>query len=265
MVAKPTLDLSGPRLKQSFEALLGGCEAMGGVERLVAALGLKAALFQEKFGQGRPLELAEAGEVCAFIAPVRRRAARWLGADSFPTLQAALAELVEGAGDTATADSRMAAFVARFPADAQHRWVRDLAAEVLHFTRPEQYPLMSRWVWDAAANSGVLREIWFGEDVDRQRLAAPDTYVTFLTLREELSEFLAANGVFRDVPFYVDALCAQVYGEYVAAQGGSYLRSDFNSEDEPGLFTRRMLGLDGRAPVGAPAPAPAPAETQRPH
>ena len=31
----------------------------------------------------------------------------------------------------------------------QHRFLRDLAAEILHNTLPEHYPLMTRWVWDA--------------------------------------------------------------------------------------------------------------------
>ena len=38
--------------------------------------------------------------------------------------------------------------------------MRDLAAEVLHVTAPDRYPLMCRWVWDAKVKTGVLREIW---------------------------------------------------------------------------------------------------------
>src|SRR6202040_3363271 len=41
-----------------------------------------------------------------------------------------------------TTDQRLNAFVASFPADREHRWSRDLAAEVLHFTAPDRYPLM---------------------------------------------------------------------------------------------------------------------------
>jgi hypothetical protein len=252
--AKPVLDLSGPRLKRSFETLLQESEATGGVERLVKALALKAVVFQDRLAAGRDLGVVEVAEACVLVGTARRRIVPWLQADRFPVLRAALAELLEGAGGTAATDARMAAFVARFPMDREHRWTRDLGAEVLHFTNPERYPLMTRWVWDAQANSGVLREIWFGEDVDRRRLEVPDTYEVFLTLREELSQFLADNGVFRDVPFYVDALCAQVYGEYVAAQGGSYLRADFNHEDVPGLYTRRMLGLARPALVAVDEP-----------
>ena len=38
---------------------------------------------------------------------------------------------------------------------------RDLAAEVMHFSAPDEVPLMTRWIWDAQTGSGVLREIWF--------------------------------------------------------------------------------------------------------
>ena len=104
---------------------------------------------------------------------------------------------------------------------------------------------MSRWVWDARANSGVIREIWHAEDVDRISIEVPDGYATFLVLREELSQYLAANGVFRDVLFYVDVLTAQVYADYISERGGTYLRTDFANPEDPMQHTRRILGLDG--------------------
>jgi hypothetical protein len=64
-------------------------------------------------------------------------------------------------------------------------------------------------------------------------------------LREELSQYLAANGVFRDVLFYVDVLTAQVYADYISERGGTYLRTDFATPEDPMLHTRRILGLDG--------------------
>ena len=64
-------------------------------------------------------------------------------------------------------------------------------------------------------------------------------------LREELAQFLSANGVFRDVVHYIDLLTAQVYAGYICEQGGSYLRADFNAPEDPMEHTRRLLGLDG--------------------
>jgi hypothetical protein len=243
---RPMLDLSGPRLTAAMETIVSGTEQSGGVERWVSAIHLKASLFREILGgeRYRVLKPADFKSLCAFIAPVRRRVAPYLEGDGFAHFARAIRALLDGAGDTGNADSGLEQFCAAFPQDSQHRWVRDLAAEILHFTRPEQYPLMTRWMWDAHANTGVLREIWHHADVDRIRIPAGDNYETFLMLREELSQFLAQNGVFRDMVFYVDLLCATIYAEYIAAQGGTYLRTDFGSPDDPMVYARRMLGLD---------------------
>jgi hypothetical protein len=104
-------------------------------------------------------------------------------------------------------------------------------------------------VWDAQANTGALREIWFGPDTDCRTLEVPDDYTTFVSLREELAVFLSGAGCYRDLPWYVDLLLAQVYAEYLCAQGGTYLRTDFTSPEDPLQYTRRMLGLDGVHPL----------------
>jgi hypothetical protein len=159
-------------------------------------------------------------------------------------VQAAIAALLDGATDTTIADNRIAAFVKTFPDGKDTRFVRDLAAEILHNVLPEHYPLIQRWVWDTKTNSGVIREIWHGDDVDHQVIDVPDSYETFLVLREELSQFLADNGVFRDMLWHVDLLCAQVYGDYINAQGGAWLKTEFGSDSDPLEHTRRIMGLD---------------------
>ena len=250
---RPVLDLSGPRLVRAFEALVADCETHGGVERLITALGLKADAFADALGGGRCADLDREtfAVLCAFMSSVRRNAGDWIEADTFPRLRTRLDALLDGAADTSDAeavDRRIAAFCAGFPEDRKHRWVRDLAAEILHAVWPELYPLMTRWVWDHRANTGVLREIWHGEDVDRMTIPIADSYPTFLMLREELSGFLATNGVFRDVLHYVDLLCARIYAEYICEQGGVYLRTEFSADMDVNGLTRRMLGLDGVDP-----------------
>ena len=181
---------------------------------------------------------------------MRRRAGRYLEPDTFSPTRDGIAALLADIADTATTDERIAEFCARYPDDRAHRWVRDLAGEILHNVDPERYPLMCRWVWDAKLNTGVVREIWHGENVDHVLIDVPDRYGTFVVLREELAQFLASNGVFRDVIEYVDLLTAQVYAGYVSEQGGSYLRADFSTAEDPMLHVRRMLGLDGIAGNG---------------
>jgi len=179
------------------------------------------------------------------MATVRRRIGPYLAPEAFDETRARIARLMAGREATGGVDERLAAFCASFPTDREHRWVRDFAAELLHSADPERYPLMTRWVWDARSNTGVLREIWHDENVDSISIDVPDGYATFLMLREELAQYLATNGVFRDVLFYVDILMAQVYAGYIGERGGTYLRTDFATPEDPMLHTRRILGLDG--------------------
>lgn len=246
----PVLELSGPPITAAMRSLIVQSEGEGGIERYVSAVAKKAALFQETLGGGRAGRMGEPAflALCALMAPVRRRIGARLEADGFAALREAVAELLEGADDTSTADARIGAFCARFPGDRAHRWVRDLAAEVLHYTDPERYPLMCRWVWDATANTGVLREIWHAEDIDRVIIDVPDTYATFLVLRQELCQFLGENGVFRDVLFFADLMLAQIYAAYIGARGGTFLRADFSAPEDAMAHVRRMLGLDGVNP-----------------
>ena len=240
-----SLELSGPKLSIAFESLAVASEEAGGIERYVDALKLKGELFAETLGSGRARDasLEELRALCAWMSTVRRRIGAYIEPEGFPRLREAIARLLEGA--TEETDARMDAFCATFPDDRQHRWVRDLAAELLHHTEPERYPLMTRWMWDGQANSGVLREIWHGEEIDNMTIPVPSTYGTFVTLREELAQFLASQGVYRDVLHYVDLLAASVYAGYIHEQGGSYLRADFSSPYDAMKHIHRLLGLDG--------------------
>jgi hypothetical protein len=181
---------------------------------------------------------------------VRRRIGTWAEEERFEAMRDLISRLAQDGQDASTTDARIARFCAAFPGDREHRWVRDLAAELLHFAEPERYPLMTRWVWDAQANTGVLREMWHADDVDAIRIDVPDSQATFLALRQELAQYLTANGVFRDVLFYVDVLMAQVYAGYIGERGGSYLRADFATPEDPMLHVRRILGLDGVSSAG---------------
>lgn len=240
---KVALELDGPVLASTLQSLLAACEADGGVERYVEALKFKISLFQDAFKKaGEDLSPENFAKLCMFMPTVRRRIGDYLEGGKFPNLMAAIKGLF-GEGDI---DARIRAFQNKFPKDKKHRWVRDLATEILHNTDPELHPIMHRWVWDRGTNSGVIREMWFG-DVDSETLDVDDTYEVFLKLREELSGYLTDNGIYSDVLHYVDLLCAQTYAGYIAAQGGLYLKADFSSKEEPIVFTRRLLGLDGVA------------------
>jgi hypothetical protein len=244
---RPRLELSGPKLAAAFERLVSGSEEHGGIERYVIALQAKSAVFRQALERDDPraLEFKTFKTLCALSATVRRRVTPYLAPAGFQAMRSEIARLLAGRDDTSTTDQRMAAFCGAFPEDREHRWVRDLAAEILHAVDPERYPMMCRWVWDAKAGTGVLREIWHASDADPGVIEAPSCYGTYLMLREELSQFLAANGVFRDVIWYVDLLTAQVYADYIGEQGGTYLRTEFGTPEDSMHHLQRLLGLDG--------------------
>ncbi len=198
-IERPVLDLSGDALRAALQAMVAGGEEHGGVERYVDAVKLKSDMFRQALGdiESGKFELETFKGLCTFMATVRRRISPWLSVDAFDDVREALVDLFDD--DSEPVDARVSGFCARFPEDKEHRWVRDLATEMLHNRDPERFPLMNRWVWDAKANTGVLREIWHGEDVDHMTIPVGDGYGTYLMLREELSQFLSENGFFRDI------------------------------------------------------------------
>ena len=244
---RPTLELSGEILRTALQMMVSGSEEHGGIERYVDAVKLKSAMFRQALVENdiADLDLETFKGLCTFMATVRRRVSEHLNEEAFAGMRPAIVALFD---DGEHIDVRIGRFCDRFPNDKKHRWVRDLATELLHNADPERVPLMNRWVWDANSNTGVIREIWHGDDVDHITIPVASSYGTYIMLREELSQFLSDNGIFRDVLYYVDVLCAQVYAQYICEQGGSYLRADFQAPEDPMQHTRRLLGLDGVQP-----------------
>ena len=244
---RPVLDLSGDMLRAALQVMVAGSEDQGGIERYIDAVKLKSAMFRQALVENdvAELDLETFKGLCTFMATVRRRISEWLNEDAFDVMRPRIVELFD---DDEHIENRMGRFCDYFPDDKKHRWVKDLAVELLHNADPERVPLMNRWVWDAKSNTGVIREIWHADNVDHIKIPVGDGYGTYITLREELSQFLSDNGFFRDVLFYVDVLCAQIYAQYICEQGGSYLRADFTAPEDPMQHTRRLLGLDGVQP-----------------
>jgi hypothetical protein len=131
---RPRLELSGPKLSLAFESLAAGAEETGGIERYVDALKLKSELFAKTLAEGRARDvaLADFRALCAWMSTVRRRIGAYVEPAAFERMRRHVAALLEGAHDTSTTDARIDAFCAAFPGDRAHRWVRDLAAELLH-------------------------------------------------------------------------------------------------------------------------------------
>jgi hypothetical protein len=241
--ALPVLHLSGPALRTALGSLLAAAEDTGGVDAYVQGLSFKVALFRSLLTAEhlRTLTEKEFLALCTFMPTVRRRIGAWLVEHTYPVLHQRLGALFGAPGDV---EGRFSDFIACFPDDRAHRWVRDLGAELLHFTSPDDVPLMTRWIWDARTATGVLREIWHDEDDSIRGPSVTDRLPTFFALRTELTGFLRDQGFFRDLPLFQDLLCAHIYAGYINDRGSSYMSGDFAEGEDAMVHTRRLLGLD---------------------
>ena len=153
---RPVLDLSGEMLRAGLQIMIAGTEDQGGIERYIDAVKLKSTMFRQALVDNdvADLDLETSKGLCTFMATVRRRIGEWLNEDAFIVMHGRIVELFD---DDEHIENRIGRFCDYFPNDKKHRWVKDLAVELLHNADPERVPLMNRWVWDSKSNSGVIR------------------------------------------------------------------------------------------------------------
>lgn len=251
------LPLDANRFRGHFERLIESarCEE-GGIEQWLAALAGKHHLYRtatERAGR----ELLSLDEVEMLLAQAFT-ARRWL----YPALAALGTERVSGliAGlDNARVPlvQRIQNFVdAMAGADGPDReslraaarvrrasW--DFAAELLHFSRPERYPLMTRWVWDRTTQSGALREFVQGGD-GVSEIPFDNSPELFEAARRWLASEIAGEGIYRDVPLWIDLTLAQAYVAYVRSMAEGGLGSDFARGVQAHEQLKKLLGIDAR-------------------
>jgi hypothetical protein len=249
------------RFRVHYGALVAAAEAGGGIETHLAALGAKrdacAAALARAAGAGLALEEIERLLGYAFTA--RRRLYPALAALGAERVSALVARLAAGPGRFV---ERLQAFVDAMPgavsADREalraaarlRRATWDFAAELAHYGDPERYPLMTRWVWDAATQSGALREFVRGADAMRE-IPFTNEPGTFEAARRWLAGELAGAGHYRDIPLWVDLVQAQAYLGYVRSVAEGSLGGDFGRGTPPHEQLAKLLGIDG-GPHGRP-------------
>ncbi len=239
----PELHLDGRILRASFENMVKSAEKLGGIEIIIDGLNGKSILFQSTFSDRNTISFeSDFYSACAFMPTVRRRLKVALEKHGFSLIWDSIQQLLDEV-TIENVDNRIEQFFLALATSKKDRWVRDLAAEILHFCDPDKFPLMTRWIWDFSSNTGVLREIWF-TDNDHEQIKVPNGIQTHLELRRELLGFLKDCGVFANQNLTIDVLFAWIYSDYIGNQGGSFLRTEFNSSGMPFGYALRMLGLD---------------------
>ena len=250
-----TFDTSLFQYKQS--ALLHNVAEFGGIEAFVAALQAKHVFFEQALSEtalaGMTEETLE--QLLDTVFSARRRIYSHLAGLGMPKVAESIHALLYGAG--ALID-RMETFSQLIAVDENaHREVRkqagknrraafDFAAEMLHFRAPDRYPLMTRWVWDQNTVSGALREFIRGNDA-RVEIPLGNSPEMFEGARAWLVAQLTEQGVYRDMPFWVDLVLAQAYTDYFRSLAEGMLSADFGRGITPVEHVRKFLGID--APV----------------
>ena len=156
-------------------------------------------------------------------------------------VRARLTELLDGAGDPG---SRLQAFGDQFEGLADNLRV-DLASELLHFARPENHWLWTRWMWDPRTRTGSLPLVTTAA-YDLQGENSAEIYMKVGNAVAFVHEVGAAAG-FQKISnniFGTDVYLACVYTVYVYTVLKMRMTQEFNKVI-PQLpeFCRRLLGV----------------------
>ncbi|MGA0024619.1 MAG: hypothetical protein ACO3F9_08230 [Burkholderiales bacterium] len=256
-----------------YEALLAAAEQDGGMESYLAALAAKRDTFaaSRESAQSAAAGLDEVTRLLATVFTARRKlypALEKLGEERTAAL---MADLWFG---TQAAGARLQQFVDAMPgavdgdrasvkaAAKLRRAAWDFAAEALHYADAGSYPLMTRWVWDQATQSGALREFVRGGDAMREVPFSNDPGV-FEGARRWIAEQLAAQGIYRDEALWIDLVQGQAYLAYFRSMTEGSLGADFGRGVPPNEQLKRLLGIDA-APGARPDRVRKPAAAVQP-
>jgi hypothetical protein len=244
------------RFRGHMTTLLEAARADGGIEVYVDSLGVKQRQFADLLGEAVIGKLDDVGieSLLDAVFTARRKLHPVIAEMGSAVAIEALRELLHGRGELT---ARMQDFVSRLPIrDGEGREARgraarlrraahDFAAEALHFLDPIRYPLMARWVWDDATSSGALREFVHNPD-QASRLPLDTRPETFEAARTWIAGEIEAQGVYRDVPLWVDLVEAAAYTHYFRSMTGGVLGSDFGRAGGPEENIKKLLGIEPR-------------------
>jgi hypothetical protein len=215
-------------------------EELDAIEQEVAA---KSARFQDALAPERIARLSADQWRGLFktIFAVRRKVDPLLAAHAENGLRDQVSDLIYGDGELA---ARFQHFCDAF-GDLDENVRYDFASELLHLTRPEEYWLWTRWMWDPAIETGSLRLVTM-DDFD---LRAPSLGETYLRVGEAMA-FVNATGEaagftrIGQQTFGADVFLACVYGVYTYTILRLRMTNEFNKVmPELPELARRLLGV----------------------
>lgn len=199
----------------------------------------KSARMQQLAGRGVPDEAA-LRSLLRHVFSTRRRVEPLIASLGAVPLARAVQELL---WDQAPVDERFEAFDAVCAPVAA--LAADLPGELLHFCRPDQYWLWTRWMWDPHVGTGALPLVTM-EGVELEGAGRGETYllvgraVAFVAQTARAAGFTAAQ----DGPFAIDVFLAAVYGIYMYTVLRMRMTQEFTRlVPELPALVRRLLGV----------------------
>jgi len=239
--------------KHHFDQLAAHSGPDGGVAVLIERLRTKQSAISAAFECAlNATGLDEIELLLDHVFSARRRLYPALEATGVAKVRAALARLAHAGLPVA---ERLQTLVDAIPgatgmdrasikaANKLRRAAWDFAAELLHFGDPDKFPLMTRWVWDESTQSGALREFIRGNDAmkDIPLTNAPEM---FEGARIWLADQLRTEGIYRDLPLWIDLMLAQAYTNYLRAVAEGGLGGDLGRGTTPQEQLAKLLGID---------------------
>lgn len=258
--AELSVPLDARQFQQRFSALSHIAEEDAGIDAFLASLEAKHQLFSNLLHQDVIEQLSMDGieALLETVFSARRRVYPALNAIGITAALNAIRDLLYGKGALLDRLNRFSEIVqiddaadkeTRKVAAKNRRAAFDFGAELLHFNDPIKYPLMTRWVWDQNTVSGALREFIRGND------SLPDVPLgnspeMFEGARTWLAAQLAEQGLYKDVPYWVDLVLAQAYAEYFRSMAEGMLSADFGRASGPADHIKKFLGIDSPTKEG---------------
>ena len=229
-------------------------EADVGLEAYIESLRTKQQLFADALNPSAiaNLDLAKIEVLLELVFSARRRVFPAMQRLGEPQAVAAIKELLYGKSPLA---QRLEGFTEVIPvaegedresqksAAKTRRAAFDFAAELLHFNDPVKYPLMTRWVWDQSTVSGALREFIRGND-HMAEIPLGNSPEMFEGVRKWLTDQIGEQGLYKDVPLWIDLVLAQAYSTYFRSMAEGLLSADFGRGGGPEEHLKKFLGID---------------------
>lgn len=240
--------------QQHLSELRHNAELDAGVEVYLESLRTKQTLFAETLAPDvvGSLDFEKIEVLLETVFSARRRVFPVLQALGLQAAVGAIRELLYGSAALTERMERFAGLVpvaetgdkeARKQAGKNRRAMHDFGAEMLHFRDPLKYPLMSRWVWDQSTVSGALREFIRGND-SMVEIPLGNSPEMFEGVRKWLADQIAEQGIYKDVPLWVDLMLAEAYSAYFRSMAEGLLSADFGRSGGPEEHVKKFLGID---------------------